>query len=136
MKVRTLLAVVAAASLLVGCSKADLRELGRETEEALRDAGDALDELAGKAEGPIRDAAEHALDAADEARDASRAFADHPTAETRQALETAADHVEDAKRELTGLVYRAPEPVKDLVQRVIETLTDVGRRIERQLDES
>ena len=135
MALRTLFAVITASALLFGCSKADLRELRDETEEALHDAGDALSELAGQAEGPIHDSAEQALDVADEARDASREFAENPTTESRQALEAAGRHVDDVQRELEGLVDRAPGGVKDLVQRALDALSDVRRKIDRQLDE-
>jgi Sec-independent protein translocase protein TatA len=42
-----LLAVTVVAALLPGCSEGDLRELARDTEAAVKDAGDALAELAG-----------------------------------------------------------------------------------------
>ena len=81
-----LLAVTVATALLAGCSKADLRELAKDTEAAVKDAGHALDELAGQAEGPLRETASRALDAAREARQASEEFRKNPTTETRQAL--------------------------------------------------
>ena len=120
----------------VGCSRSDVRELGREAEEAVRDAGDALNDLVGQAEGPLREAAQDALDAADEARDASREFAENPTTETRQALEAARRRVDDAGKELEGLVERAPAGVRDVVQRALDALTEVRNRIERQLEGS
>jgi ElaB/YqjD/DUF883 family membrane-anchored ribosome-binding protein len=121
---------------LIGCGRGDLAELGRETEQALENAGDALDELVGQAEGPLRDAAEEALDAAAEAREASREFEENPTNETRQALEAAKRRVDDAGRELEGLIDQAPDGVRDVVQRALDALTDVRQRIERQLEES
>jgi ElaB/YqjD/DUF883 family membrane-anchored ribosome-binding protein len=128
--------VFALVTALAGCTRGDLRELGRETEEALQDAGDALDELVGRAEGPLRDAAEEALDAAAEAREASREFEENPTTETRQALDAAGRRVDDASRELEGLIDRAPEGVRDALQRALDALTEVRQRIQRQLDES
>jgi hypothetical protein len=128
--------VLALVAALTACSRGDLRELGRETEQALEDAGDALDELVGQAEGPLRDAAEEALDAAAEAREASREFEENPTTETRQALEAASRRVDDAGRELEGLIDQAPDGVRDVVQRALDALTDVRQRIQRQLNES
>jgi F0F1-type ATP synthase membrane subunit b/b' len=134
MMARTILLALCSA-LLLSCTEADLRELGRETEEALNEAGDALDELAGQTEGPLRGAAEEALDAADEARDASREFEENPTTETRQALEAAGRRVDDASAELEAEIDQAPEPVRDLLQRALDALTDVRQTVQRQLDE-
>jgi ElaB/YqjD/DUF883 family membrane-anchored ribosome-binding protein len=124
------------AALLAGCSGADLRELGRDTEKALRDVGDALDELVGKAEGPLRAAADRAVDAAEEARAAAREFEENPTTETRQALERAKRRLDDVANELEGLVDRAPESVRSALERALDALTELRQRIDRELEGS
>ena len=133
---RSLLAAVIAAALLLGCSEADLRELGRDTERALRDVGDALDELAGKAEGPLRAAADRALEAAEEARAASEDFRKNPTTETRQALARAERRLDDVANELEGLVDQAPAGVRSALDRALDALTELRRRIDRELESS
>jgi hypothetical protein len=132
---KTIVVAVCASLLLVGCSERDLRQMRRDVERALDDAGVALEHLADEAEGPLRDAAEEALEAAADAREASRAFEEDPSAETRRALAAAKRRVDDAARELDGLVDSAPESVRSLVGRALDGLREIGRRIDRQLDE-
>lgn len=131
-----LIAVTVLAALLAGCSERDLRELTRDTEEALRDAGDALGELAGLAEGPLRDSADRALDAAEEARQATDEFRKNPSTETRAALRAAKRRLDDASRELEGLVDQAPEGVRSALRQALESLTALRLRIQRNLDSS
>ena len=75
------------------------------------------------------------MDAAAEAREASREFEENPSAETRQALEAAKRRVDDAARELEGLIDQGPAGVRSLVERALDGLREIGRRIDRQLDE-
>ena len=130
------IAVTVLAALLAGCSERDLRELTGDTEEALRDVGDALGELAGLAEGPLRDAADHALDAAEEARQATDEFRQNPSTETRAALRAAKRRLDDASRELEGLVDQAPEGVRSALRQALESLTALRLRIQGDLDSS
>ena len=131
-----LIAVSVVAALLAGCSEGDLRELTRDTEEALRDAGDALGELAGQAEGPLRETAERALDAAEEGRQAADEFRKNPSTETRGALRTAKRRLDDASKELEGLLDQAPEGVRSALRQALDSLTELRLRIQRELDSS
>ena len=130
------LAVTLAAALLVGCSRGDLRELAKDTEAAVRDAGDALQELAGKAQGPLLEAANQARDAAEEARQASEEFRKNPTTETRQALRSAKQRLDDVSRELEGLLDHAPEGVRSALGHALDSLTELRHRIQEELDSS
>jgi Sec-independent protein translocase protein TatA len=131
-----LLAVTVVAALLPGCSEGDLRELARDTEAAVKDVGDALAELAGKAEGPLRDAAARATDAAEEARQASEEFRKDPTTETCQALRRAKRRLDDVSRELEGLLDHAPESVQSALHHALDSLTELRHRIQREVDSS
>ena len=131
-----LIAVAVAAALFVGCSEGDLRDLAKDTEQALKDAGQALEDLVGRAEGPIRQAAERAREAADEARQAADDFRESPSTETRQALRGSERRLDDASRELEGLIDQAPQGVRSAVRRALDSLTELRRRIERQLEAS
>jgi Sec-independent protein translocase protein TatA len=130
------LVVTIVASLLVGCSRGDLRELARDTEAAIKDAGDALQELAGKAQGSLLDAANRARDAAEEARQATEEFRKNPTTETRQALRRAKKRLDDVSRELEGLLDHAPEGVRSALHHALDSLTELRHRIQRELDSS
>ena len=131
-----LIAVAVTAALFVGCSEGDLRDLAKETEQALEDAGQALEDLADRAEGPIRETADRARDAAEEARQASDEFRENPTTETRQALRGSERRLDDVSRELEGLIDQAPEGVRSAVRRALDSLTELRRRIEHQLESS
>jgi Sec-independent protein translocase protein TatA len=131
-----LIAVTVVAALLAGCSEGDLRQLGRDTEKALRDAGDALEELAGQAEGPLREATDRAMDAAEEARQASEEFRKNPTTETRQALRRSKRRLDGVSRELEGLLDHAPTGVRSALHHALDSLTELRHRIQRELDSS
>ena len=126
-----LIAVTVVAALLAGCSEGDLRQLGKDTEKALHDAGDALEELAGQAEGPLR-----ATDAAEDARQASEEFERNPTTETRQALRRSKRRLDDVSRELEGLLDDAPAGVQSALHHALDSLTELRHRIQRELDSS
>ena len=136
MKKTCLVAVTVVAALLVGCSEGDLRELGKDTEQALRDAGDALAELARQAEGPLREAVTRAKDAAEEARQASGEFRKNPTTETRQALRRSKRRLDDVSRELEGLLDHTPEGVQAALRHALDSLTELRHRIQMELDGS
>jgi ElaB/YqjD/DUF883 family membrane-anchored ribosome-binding protein len=130
------LALTLAASLLTGCSRGDLHELAKDTEAAVKDAGDALQHLAGEAQGPLQDAANRARDAAEEARQATEEFRKNPTTESRQALRSAKQRLDDVSRELEGLLDNAPEGVRSALQRALDSLTELRHQIQRELDSS
>jgi ElaB/YqjD/DUF883 family membrane-anchored ribosome-binding protein len=130
------LAVAIVASLLAGCSRGDLRELAKDTEAAVKDAGDALLDLAGEAQVPLQDAANRARDAAEEARQASEEFRKNPTTETRQALRSAKQRLDDVSRELEGLLDNAPEGVRSALHHALDSLTELRHQIQRELDSS
>jgi len=130
------LAVTVAASLLAGCSRGDLRELAKDTEAAVKDAGAALDDLVAQAQGPLREAASRALDAAQVARQASEEFRKNPTTETRQALRRAKQRLDDVSRELEGLLDNAPEGVQSALHHALDSLTQLRHRLQRELDSS
>ena len=129
-----LIAIALVAALFAGCSQGDLKELGRDTREAVQDAGDALQDLADQARGPLRQAVDDAMQAAADAREASREFERNPSKETRQALEDAKNGLDAAGKELEGLVDKAPAGVKDALQRALDALTELRKRIQRELD--
>jgi Sec-independent protein translocase protein TatA len=131
-----LLAVTVVAALLSGCGPGDLQDLAKDTEAAIKDAGAALDKLAGEARGPLRDAASRALDAAQGARRASEEFRKNPTTETRQALRRAKQRLDDVSRELEGLLDHAPEAVRSVLQHALDSLTELRHRVQRELDSS
>jgi ElaB/YqjD/DUF883 family membrane-anchored ribosome-binding protein len=135
-KTTALVALATVALTLTGCSEGDLRDLARDTQQALRNAGDALEELAVAAEGPLRETADRALEAAQEARAASEDFRTNPTTETRQALELANRRLENVSNELEGLVDGAPESVRSALRRALDALTDLRHRIDRELESS
>jgi ElaB/YqjD/DUF883 family membrane-anchored ribosome-binding protein len=130
------LAVTLATSLLAGCSRGELRELAKDTEAAIKDAGDALQDLAGEAQGPLQDAANRARDAAEEARQATEEFRKNPTTETRQALRRAKQRLDDVSRELEGLLDHAPEGVQSALHDALDSLTNLRHQIQRELDSS
>ena len=136
MKKTGLIAVAFAAALLAGCSEGDLNDLARNTEQALQDAGEALEDLAERAEGPIREAADRAREAAEEAREASDEFRENPTAETRQALSSSKRHLDDVSRELEGLIDQAPQGVRSTLRQALDSLTELRKRIQNQLESS
>jgi ElaB/YqjD/DUF883 family membrane-anchored ribosome-binding protein len=135
-KTTALVALATVALTLTGCSEGDLRDLARDTQQALRNAGDALEELAVAAEGPLRETADRALEAAQEARAASEDFRTNPTTETRQALELANRRLDNVSNELEGLVDGAPESVRSALRRALDALTDLRHRIDRELESS
>ena len=130
-----LVAVTVVSALFAGCGEGDLRDLARDTEQALQDAGDAVEDLAGRAEGPIREAADRAREAAEEARQASDEFRENPTTETRQALRSSEQRLDDVSRELEALIDQAPRGVRSALRRALESLTELRLHIEEQLED-
>jgi ElaB/YqjD/DUF883 family membrane-anchored ribosome-binding protein len=131
-----LIAVAVVAALSAGCSEGDLRDLARETEQAFQEVGDDLEDLAARAEGPIRETADRARETADEARQASEEFRENPTTETRQALHSSKQRLDEASRELEALIDQAPQGVRSTIRQALDSLTELRRRIERQLESS
>jgi len=128
--------VTVIAVLFAGCSEGDLNDLAGDTEQALHDAGEALEDLADRAEGPIREATDRAREAAEDARQASEEFRENPTTETRQALRSSEQRLDDVSRELEALIDQAPQGVRSTLRRALESLTELRLHIEEQLEDS
>ncbi len=131
-----LIAVSVVTALFAGCSEGDLNDLARDTEQALQNAGEVLEDLADRAEGPVREAADRAREAAEEARQASDEFRENPTTETRQALRSSKRRLDDVSRELEGLIDQAPQGVRSALRQALDSLTELRRRIQNQLESS
>jgi ABC-type transporter Mla subunit MlaD len=123
------LIALSAIALLAGC----FAESGLKDE--FRDATKAIDSLIDTLEDApaIRDAAEEAKDAVDESQAALEAFRDDPSEETRQALEEAERHLNDARELLDGSLEDAPEAIRTSLGKVIDALERVRRQIRQEL---
>jgi ElaB/YqjD/DUF883 family membrane-anchored ribosome-binding protein len=131
-----LVVVTVVAALFAGCSEGDLNDLARDTEQALQDAGEALEDLADRAEGPIREATDRAREAAEEAREASDEFRENPTTETRQALRRSEQRLDEVGNELEGLIDQAPQGVRSVLRQALDSLTELRRHVQSQLESS
>lgn len=120
---------MSAIALLGGC----LAESGLQDEfrEATNTLERLLDEIGDLPE--VRAAVERAMDTADEAEAALEDFREDPSAETRRALEDAAQNVEAARDRLDGLLAGVPQTVREALRDVIDALTRIRRDIEREL---
>ena len=122
-------ALVALTLLLSAClSESGLRDEVRKAADALDRVVDDLGDFP-----EVQAAAERASDTADEAQNALEAFREDPSAETRQALESSARRLEDARNQLDGLLEGVPDAVQDGLRDLIDALMDVRREIEGEL---
>jgi ElaB/YqjD/DUF883 family membrane-anchored ribosome-binding protein len=130
-RVTRLVAIALSAALVSGCfAESGLRD---EFREATRSLDTLIDEISGG--GPIREAADRAKDTVDEAQRALEAYRENPSAETRQALESAERRLNDARGTLDRLLERAPETIRETLGRVVDALERVRREIRQDLEE-
>jgi ElaB/YqjD/DUF883 family membrane-anchored ribosome-binding protein len=117
--------------LLAGCfSESGLRD---DVREATRAIDTLIDEIGDS--GPIREAAGEARDAVEESRVALEAFRENPSAETRQAVEEAEAHLNDARTRLDGALEDAPEAVRETLGEVLDALERIRRAIRAELED-
>jgi len=130
MRVRALFPL-ALTVLLVACfSESGLRDDVREATRAI----DTLIEEIGDS-GPIREAADEARNAVEESRVALEAFRENPNAETRQAVQEAEAHLNDARTTLDGALEDAPQAIRESLGEVLDAIERIRRAIRTELED-